>query len=231
MKTTQKILLIVAGTVLTTQVQAVMYFARPYEPNMARWLTRDPIGERGGLNLYGFVGNNPVNQIDPLGLSVGKILVKGWEPVVEDSFFSKKRGWFMMLYWIPPRNGEWAGPCGCKPCQKAIWTQDVNIQHRGWHQDWGADESNKYGSDWYCSGSFDSNIASISDEPSITGPLWKLAFEKSPYIFKARSYLTCVKGKDAGKIYQTVDWGFTWEYDGTPQGIGPIWSQYEIADQ
>ncbi len=45
------------------------YFGyRYYEPNFQRWLNRDPIGERGGLNLYGFVGNNPVNRIDPLGL-------------------------------------------------------------------------------------------------------------------------------------------------------------------
>ena len=33
-----------------------------------RWPNRDPLGERGGLNLYGFIGNNPVNQIDELGL-------------------------------------------------------------------------------------------------------------------------------------------------------------------
>jgi hypothetical protein len=34
------------------------------------WPSRDPIGERGGLNLYGFVGNNGVNWWDRLGLSV-----------------------------------------------------------------------------------------------------------------------------------------------------------------
>jgi uncharacterized protein RhaS with RHS repeats len=34
------------------------------------WLNRDPIEEAGGLNLYGYVGNNPVNYIDPLGLLV-----------------------------------------------------------------------------------------------------------------------------------------------------------------
>jgi hypothetical protein len=32
------------------------------------WLSRDPIGERGGVNLYGFVGNDGVNHEDLLGL-------------------------------------------------------------------------------------------------------------------------------------------------------------------
>ena len=32
------------------------------------WLNHDPIGERGGINLYGFVGNNPGNKVDAYGL-------------------------------------------------------------------------------------------------------------------------------------------------------------------
>jgi RHS repeat-associated protein len=44
------------------------YEKRPIRPDIGHWINRDPIGERGGLNLYGFVGNNPVNKWDYLGL-------------------------------------------------------------------------------------------------------------------------------------------------------------------
>jgi RHS repeat-associated protein len=41
---------------------------RWYSPSLGRWPSRDPIGERGGLNLHVFVGNNPINKMDPAGL-------------------------------------------------------------------------------------------------------------------------------------------------------------------
>src|SRR5207244_936598 len=44
------------------------YRERFFDPSLHRWLNRDPISELGGLNLYGFGGNNPVNEIDPFGL-------------------------------------------------------------------------------------------------------------------------------------------------------------------
>ncbi len=44
------------------------YGYRFYNPAIGRWSTRDPIGEAGGINLYDFVGNNPVNFVDPWGL-------------------------------------------------------------------------------------------------------------------------------------------------------------------
>jgi RHS repeat-associated protein len=42
--------------------------ARYYSPDIGRFIKRDPIGYRGGLNLYGYVGNNPVLYTDPSGL-------------------------------------------------------------------------------------------------------------------------------------------------------------------
>lgn len=41
---------------------------RSYSPNFGRFLNQDPIQEFGGINLYRFVGNNPVGRVDPLGL-------------------------------------------------------------------------------------------------------------------------------------------------------------------
>ena len=43
---------------------------RAYDQEFGRWLSPDPIGEAGGLNLYGYVSGNPVNYKDPLGLEV-----------------------------------------------------------------------------------------------------------------------------------------------------------------
>lgn len=51
---------------------------RPYDAKLGRWLSRDPIAESGGINLYGYVANNPVNLWDPTGESaIGKVLVYG----------------------------------------------------------------------------------------------------------------------------------------------------------
>ncbi|MGB0242224.1 MAG: RHS repeat domain-containing protein, partial [Verrucomicrobiales bacterium] len=43
------------------------YGYRYYDAQTGRWISRDPIEERGGWNLYGFVGNNAVNATDFLG--------------------------------------------------------------------------------------------------------------------------------------------------------------------
>lgn len=48
----------------------VYYGYRYYNPNFGRWISRDPIEERGGLNLLGFAYNSPLLFLDVLGLRV-----------------------------------------------------------------------------------------------------------------------------------------------------------------
>lgn len=43
---------------------------RHYDPETGRYISADPIGLAGGMNLYAYVQNDPVNWIDPWGLAV-----------------------------------------------------------------------------------------------------------------------------------------------------------------
>jgi len=54
--------------VLLLLVGSVSNASAWYEPSVQRWVNRDPVGERDGVNLYGFVGNNPLSYVDSLGL-------------------------------------------------------------------------------------------------------------------------------------------------------------------
>ena len=45
------------------------YRARYYDPELKRFVSVDPIGLAGGVNVYAYVGNNPLDQIDPHGLA------------------------------------------------------------------------------------------------------------------------------------------------------------------
>ncbi len=47
---------------------------RYYDAGAGRFVSRDPIGYKGGINLYGFAGNNPVNESDPSGFSGDSVL-------------------------------------------------------------------------------------------------------------------------------------------------------------
>jgi RHS repeat-associated protein len=44
------------------------YGKRYYSPEMGRWINRDPIEEKGGVNVYRVIHNNPINKFDIIGL-------------------------------------------------------------------------------------------------------------------------------------------------------------------
>ncbi len=46
----------------------VYYGYRYYSPSLGRWLSRDPLEDEGGLNLYAFLGNQSIGAYDSLGL-------------------------------------------------------------------------------------------------------------------------------------------------------------------
>ena len=54
----------------TAQPSGLYYYrARTYSPTWGRFLQPDPIGYAAGTNLYAYVGNDPLNLVDPLGLA------------------------------------------------------------------------------------------------------------------------------------------------------------------
>lgn len=43
---------------------------RYYDPSIGRYISADPIGQAGGINVYNYALNSPVNLFDPFGLTV-----------------------------------------------------------------------------------------------------------------------------------------------------------------
>jgi RHS repeat-associated protein len=76
---------------------------RAYSAELGRWLNRDPIQERGGLNLYGYVRNAPIDLIDSDGLICCEDCEK-FKGDIERAFAAATaagyaEGWFEDLFW------------------------------------------------------------------------------------------------------------------------------------
>ena len=57
-----------SGKYLDRETNLIYYGYRYYNPQIGAWISKDPIAEDGGINLYNFVLNNAVNSTDLLGL-------------------------------------------------------------------------------------------------------------------------------------------------------------------
>jgi len=76
---------------------------RAYNASVGRWLSRDPIGEDGGINLYAYVGNRPVNGVDPLGLEI--IFPAGYDPTPLYNFIKQSPNGQPLLDFFNKKGG------------------------------------------------------------------------------------------------------------------------------
>ena len=81
---------------------------RFYDPSTGRYISADPIGLAGGINLYAYTENDPINLIDPMGLSPSSGIPDcGYE-------------------WV---GTTWKGYTGETRTQKDTFTQKVRVFH------------------------------------------------------------------------------------------------------
>ena len=101
------------------ETDLIMYPYQPYSASTGRWLSRDPMEELGGPNLYEFVANDPVQYFDPFG---DKLIDKGkvGSDVINSEWLGSKGGKggtteFNLVRNVPPEyEGNACGKCWTK---------------------------------------------------------------------------------------------------------------------
>ncbi len=111
-----------AGGLYDADTKLVHFGAREYDPSIGRFLTKDPLGLGGGLNVYDYAANDPVNLSDPSGLlfngavnageGYGQEAVNGYADTLTDPNASTAAkvgaavGGFFASLWTPCTSDE-----------------------------------------------------------------------------------------------------------------------------
>ena len=100
------------GAYTDNETGLVLMGHRYYDAGTGRFLTRDPMGYGGGINLYGFTGNNPVNEMDPLGLDAlddTSNFFAGWGDTLSFGATGRVRQWIGVDDMVNRSSGAYVG--------------------------------------------------------------------------------------------------------------------------
>ncbi|MEI7913038.1 MAG: RHS repeat-associated core domain-containing protein, partial [Verrucomicrobiota bacterium] len=106
-------------SLVTGQTELVLAHYRAYDPKLGGWLSADPLGEDGGVNLYAYVHGLPTGLVDPLGLDWYNPTTWNWGKVGEALKLSVGIG-------IGVKVKPKLGPVKCCVGADYTWTADFN---------------------------------------------------------------------------------------------------------
>ncbi|UDQ97755.1 RHS repeat-associated core domain-containing protein [Lentisphaerota bacterium WC36G] len=112
----------------------IYYNYRYYNPVNGKWLSRDPIEEFGGYNLYGFIGNDVISFIDVLGLGVFIITEKD-DIKINDNRPSDEEAGFKVRYIPTEKQKNDCKKCGGKIILSQVISSSGGINGRSPHVD------------------------------------------------------------------------------------------------
>ena len=113
---------------LDDETDLIYYGHRYYSPIQGRWLSRDPIAEKGGISLYSFTANGPIGHFDYLGLCNPLCGVDSFDFVQGSWVIDQTKGQFQYVFGIRIKfksGGEY-DPSACKYVQYANATAALN---------------------------------------------------------------------------------------------------------
>jgi RHS repeat-associated protein len=201
---------------------------RYYSPTLGRWLTRDPIGYQGGINLYGYVESEPAFCTDSHGLIGSFVPGMGtfWLKISgAPSAGANATNWAearVHSRFYPSRSLLNRHQCLCTRIRlvrfvKATYVTGGSERSRGFHLD---DAGNPslftprppfVGSDWDVGGvgtrGLFGQYASAGDD---TGPIKGQLHAYSYMSLRFKLYAVCVRGKLAGRSFGYLDYTIRW---------------------
>ncbi|WP_167765271.1 MULTISPECIES: RHS repeat domain-containing protein [unclassified Brevundimonas] len=174
------------GQVWLPEAQLYHYRARAYLPGLGRFAQADPLGYAAGANLYAYVGADPMNWIDPLGL------------------MQEQDAWWVDDVWVfadrirtgPPGGGDIVGGCGPQWVAQVSTDSVRCLANLGLGRPGTHHRPGQRPEAGFCEGYSDTRLAStIAGYTSDLATLARVTGERSParFVPQAQGYLQALR--------------------------------------